>query len=270
MVGSSRVEVSDGARRATRALVGPFEVQSMLFPAGYRHGDVEPEQGYLVVVLDGGVAKSFGRRTIELSCGTVALLPAGATHSSRFAAVATRVVAVRPRTPDASPVFAPELSRVRHIRASTLATLGRRLAGELATKDDSWAMAAEGLALQLVAAAARTTPPPAPAAGGWLSDVRDLLHEAAPERRSLGELAGAVDVHPVHLAREFRRAYGSTVAEYSRGLRLEWAATELAGTQEPLADIAARAGFADQSHFTRAFRRHSGVPPGRYRRLLGG
>jgi len=34
---------------------------------------------------------------------------------------------------------------------------------------------------------------------------------------------------------------------------------------EPLAEIAARAGFADQSHFTREFKRHFGITPGHYR-----
>jgi AraC family transcriptional regulator len=48
-------------------------------------------------------------------------------------------------------------------------------------------------------------------------------------------------------------------------LRLAWAAAELARGGKPLAEIAAGAGFADQSHFTRIFRRHVGTTPARYR-----
>jgi AraC family transcriptional regulator len=55
-----------------------------------------------------------------------------------------------------------------------------------------------------------------------------------------------------------------TVWQYSRRLRLEWAAAQLT-EQRSLAQIAVEAGFAGQSHFTRAFRRHFGVTPGRYR-----
>jgi AraC family transcriptional regulator len=49
-------------------------------------------------------------------------------------------------------------------------------------------------------------------------------------------------------------------------LRLEWAAARLS-EERSLAQIALEAGFADQSHFTRAFRRHFGVTPGRYRAM---
>jgi AraC-like DNA-binding protein len=38
----------------------------------------------------------------------------------------------------------------------------------------------------------------------------------------------------------------------------------------PLVAVALEAGFADQSHFTRAFKRHTGLAPGRYRRELQG
>ena len=40
---------------------------------------------------------------------------------------------------------------------------------------------------------------------------------------------------------------------------------QIAGGDRPLAEIAAEAGFADQSHFTRLFRRYLGTTPGRFR-----
>ncbi|MDP3908824.1 MAG: helix-turn-helix domain-containing protein [Gemmatimonadales bacterium] len=43
-------------------------------------------------------------------------------------------------------------------------------------------------------------------------------------------------------------------------------ARELARADAPLSDVALRAGFADQSHFTRFFRRTMGVTPLAYRR----
>ncbi len=48
-------------------------------------------------------------------------------------------------------------------------------------------------------------------------------------------------------------------------LRLEWAAERLVCSDEGLAEIAGRAGFSDQSHFTREFKRRFGITPGRYR-----
>jgi AraC family transcriptional regulator len=59
-----------------------------------------------------------------------------------------------------------------------------------------------------------------------------------------------------------------SVGEYLRRLRLDWAASQLAATETPLALLAAEAGFADQSHFTRAFKRHAGLTPARYRSMV--
>jgi AraC family transcriptional regulator len=67
----------------------------------------------------------------------------------------------------------------------------------------------------------------------------------------------------------FRAHHGVSVGEYTRRLRLAWAAVELARTDTPLAVIATNAGLADQSHFTRLFRRHLGITPARYRAQTG-
>jgi AraC family transcriptional regulator len=94
--------------------------------------------------------------------------------------------------------------------------------------------------------------------------LRDQFREKAP---SLEELARAAGVHPVHLARSFRRATGSTVGAFVRQLRVDWAVRQLVSTDMPLAELSVEAGFSDQSHFTRLFRATLGETPARYRRL---
>ena len=74
-----------------------------------------------------------------------------------------------------------------------------------------------------------------------------------------------VGVHPVHLARAFRQTYDTTFAGYIRELRVEYARNELATSAMPLSVIAAAAGFCDQSHFCRSFRRATGLSPAEYR-----
>ena len=258
---------SDGTGYS-RAVTGPFEVTRLVFPPSYRHGAVEPERGYLVVVLEGAVSKSFVSGSAVLSRGSVATLPAGATHSSAFAAGGAQVLAVRAADTGAGPLFGSLLARRRDLRAQASTVLGWRIAGELETRDASSDLAVEGLVLQLLAAAERAWSDPPRGASEWLRAARDLLHERVPDQPSLVELAATVGRHPNHVARAFRREYGLTVAEYARSLRLEWARTRLALDDTPLAQVAAEAGFADQSHFTRAFRRHAGVTPGRYRKLV--
>jgi AraC-like DNA-binding protein len=51
-----------------------------------------------------------------------------------------------------------------------------------------------------------------------------------------------------------------------RTLRLEWVAARLLESEQSLAGLALAAGFADQSHLTRAFKQYSGLTPQAYRR----
>jgi AraC family transcriptional regulator len=78
----------------------------------------------------------------------------------------------------------------------------------------------------------------------------------------------ALGVHPAHVAREFRRHARASVGEYVRCLRIAWACEELARGGMPLARVAIEAGFFDQAHFCRAFRRECGAPPSRFRRFV--
>ena len=88
---------------------------------------------------------------------------------------------------------------------------------------------------------------------------------AVGEALTLAEVAAVGGVHPAHLAREFRRHHHTSVASYVRCLRLTWAQGRLASSGDSIASVALEAGFADQSHFTRAFRRHSGLTPHAFR-----
>jgi AraC-like DNA-binding protein len=63
----------------------------------------------------------------------------------------------------------------------------------------------------------------------------------------------------------FRERFGCSLGRFLLDRRLEWAASRLAGGDDPISRIALEAGFADQSHFTRRFRAWSGVTPHRFR-----
>jgi AraC family transcriptional regulator len=101
----------------------------------------------------------------------------------------------------------------------------------------------------------------------WLREVRSIIEERFAEPLTLGGLAEAADVHRAHLARAFRTHYGTTVGDLLRELRVAYAKQRLE-SRAPLSDIAADAGFADQSHFTRTFRRATGVTPAAFRKAL--
>ena len=91
--------------------------------------------------------------------------------------------------------------------------------------------------------------------------MNELLRARFSESLTLNTIAASAAVHPVHLVRTFRRFHQSTVGEHLRRLRIEFASQQLADTDAPLADIALASGFADQSHFTRTFKRLTGLTP---------
>jgi AraC family transcriptional regulator len=264
---ATRVSLVGEGARATCAGVGPFEIQLLTFAPGHSIEPREVERGYVVSVLGGSVAKTFPRADWALDRDSLAVLPAGASHHSRFGRLPTRVITIRGRNGD-EPELAGVLRRFGHVRATASTAVAARLAGELHASDASWPLAVEGLALQLLAIAGRAEPRADAGRPRWLRAALDLLHERTPAPACLSEVAREVGVPAARLARTFRREYGLTVGEYSRTLRLEWAASQLGCSDLPLARIAAGAGFADQSHFTRAFRAWSGTTPGRYRELV--
>lgn len=93
------------------------------------------------------------------------------------------------------------------------------------------------------------------------------LDTAPQDRVSLEELAALSGVSRSQLLRGFARAVGITPHAYLIQRRVRMAQFWLAAGQSP-ADAAMSAGFADQSHMTRAFVRQFGITPGRYRAAL--
>jgi AraC family transcriptional regulator len=158
-------------------------------------------------------------------------------------------------------------------RDATFHLLACKMHREFAVADSATPLALEGLTFELLAAGSRATKQPARGNGipaPWLCRVRELPHERFTSRDlRIADLRALVDVHPVYLTRAFRNHFGLTPAEYLRQLRLTWSATARAESASSIAEIAAEAGFTDQSHFTRVFRRAFGETPGGFGRSMG-
>jgi AraC family transcriptional regulator len=261
--GFAEVTIDDGVQ-VTSGDVDGLTVTELAFPRDYVQQPFEPELPYLALVLEGSLEKTFPRRALQLGRASALTMPSGARHAARFGPQGARIVVVRPR--DWSSPVAPCLTRLVELKTHELNWLAWRLAAELRAADSAAPLAAEGLALELLAAASRDARPArrrrTPA---WLDEAEEILRSTSGGCVRLGTLAKAVGVHPSHLAREFRARHGISVGEYGRRLRLSNAAVRLATTDRPLAEIAMEAGFADQSHFTRLFSRHIGLTPARYR-----
>jgi AraC family transcriptional regulator len=103
----------------------------------------------------------------------------------------------------------------------------------------------------------------------WLAGVKDYI-DAMPSSKcpTLRELGNVASVHPVHLTRQFKQVYGSSVRSYLKRRRLRAAIGAIAGGADSLTEIAHQCGYADQSHFCRDFKVFANLSPGRYRLLL--
>ncbi|MEH3144529.1 MAG: AraC family transcriptional regulator [Methylobacterium frigidaeris] len=111
-------------------------------------------------------------------------------------------------------------------------------------------------------------PAPLPAPPPCVARALRRLDEAPHLPVSLAELAALSGVSRFQLLRGFSRTVGTTPHAYRLQRRVGFARRLLAAGSRPAA-AAAEAGFADQSHLTRAFVRQFGVTPGRYRAALG-
>lgn len=149
--------------------------------------------------------------------------------------------------------------------------LAARMYREFNDRDAFSPLALESISTELLIAASRQrsisseTKPPR-----WLGMVKEFLHENSAEPPGLNELAAAVGIHPTHLARVFRRFEKCTAGDYIRRVRIEKAQRRMISTDLPLVEIALETGFADQTHFTRSFKRVAGITPGEFREVFKG
>ena len=103
----------------------------------------------------------------------------------------------------------------------------------------------------------------------WLDTAETFLADSFDQPIAVADVARAAGVHPVHLARAYRRWFGATPGVRLRTRRLERAADLLMFSKAPIGEIALSAGFCDQSHLNRQFRLAYGVTPGQFARLCG-
>jgi AraC family transcriptional regulator len=221
-------------------------------------------------MLGGSFDLHIDGRCLHCPPAAVFTEPAGEQHSNHVGSGGAKVVVVQPDPAESELLrpFSRLLDRTSHRHHAGMAERAARLAGEIEQGDDLAPLAAEGIVLEMLVVLARAGEADVRRMPAWLLRVQEILHARFAEPVRTGEIAREVAVHPAHLTRAFRRYFRASIGTYVRGLRLEWVAGQLAGSEEPLARLALAAGFADQSHFTRAFKRYSGLTPSAYRRSM--
>lgn len=254
--------------------VAGLDLGEVVYPATMERSKHAHDRACFHYLLEGGYVEQHGRRSQECPIYTLAFQPAGHEHSYR---------ALRGR----SRSFTIELdetwtNRLREhgvvldtpgsLRGGLASWLHARLYREFRSMDAASPLAIEALTLEMAVETSRNGERLGEAGSGlarrpapWLVQATDLLHDRVAETLSLSEVARSVGVHPVHLARTFRRHHRCTLGEYVRRLRVGLACQQLTNSCASLSEIALATGFPDQSHFSRVFKRITGRTPGAFR-----
>lgn len=229
--------------------------------AEHRH-----EAPYFSLLLDGAYQERGTGFELRYEPYTLVFHSAGTTHEDRMLGPC-RFFAV-----DLLPRWQRVIDELGGTRAHVFELYGGdpvwlvlRLYREFLTRDDAATRGIEALLYELCAHAAGAPAEDEIGEPAWLTGVDAEVRDRFREHLDTPALASRAGVHPTHLCRVFRRFRGQTISDAIMRARVQYVARRLADPDASLAAIADDAGFADQSHMTRVFKRMTGSPPGAHR-----
>ena len=102
----------------------------------------------------------------------------------------------------------------------------------------------------------------------WVNKIKEILFYEFSDKLTLEYLSKTLDIHPVHLSRDFSKYFNCNLGDYLRKLKIEKSYTLLSIKHLNLTEIAYQCGFSDQSHFNRCFKSISGISPNHFRKII--
>ena len=244
-----------------------FSLSESVYPQGLKLSRHCHSHAYLSFVLSGTYMEKYANRECICSEGALRFLPPSELHENDYGSGARcLLVKIEPSALDRLGEHSPVLSSPGEVVGLASSWLANRLYREFAAEDDVAPLAMEGVLLEILAESARAIGEGSAAhAPAWLRRVREALEDSYLQAPSLADLAAIAGVHPVHLSREFRKNYQSTIGEFIRKRRIEHACKLLVSSDTSLSEIALSCGFSDQSHFCAMFKGHTGLTPAKFR-----
>lgn len=227
------------------------------YPPGGEQPRHAHDHAQISFLLAGRIEERIGRRLYEPVAGACGKTP-GADHSDRWGADGALMLSLRLPGVDGDGGLAVDRWGPADLPRAALVVSAAVAGGPPAETGL--------LAADLLACIGRWEPP-ASRPPRWLERVREAATDL--HRFSIARAADEAGVHRVHLSRAFARHYGLPLSLYRQHVRNARAlAATLRRRDEPLAGIACAAGFADQSHMSRALRLATGATPAGLRRLF--
>lgn len=229
------------------------------YAPGERHGRHTDPFSRISYLVQGAFTEDVRSGTALMSPGEVLLKSSAAKHENQFGPRGAVLVALEFLDNDPIGDCDADFWRKRvDASAMRLATafVEAGVAGDGAS--------AEIAGADLVAANDDSTERNAPV---WLRHLSNDLADAGMAEINVAERAREAGVHPAHASRLFRRCYGASITEYAQAHSVRRAVAELLG-EATLSEIALDAGFYDQAHMNRVFRRVLGRTPASQRSLM--
>jgi AraC family transcriptional regulator len=228
------------------------------------------ELSHFCFVLAGNYHEHIGRRLFHREPLTLVYYPPDVSHAEEhFTNGRHLLVEIDSGRLDRIKEYGARLDEPVFVANDPSRWLATRMYREFSDRDGLSELALESLSNELLIAVSRQSTrvterkPPM-----WLAWAQDVLRDNFVAPPSLDELARIVEVHPTHLARVFRQFERCTIGDYVRRLRVDYARRRIVDSPDPLVEIALSAGFADQTHFTRTFKRVTGMTPKEFRRTF--
>jgi AraC family transcriptional regulator len=222
---------------------------------------------HLTIVCRGLYSRKLRRQTFDYKSGSLTFLQTNESHTDCYAAGSKCLHVVIPSNVEKAltSAFGPQ-GIVRAISPDLSAYASIALQREFRHTDNHSPTVVEALLLDLMSRHLDILRDRSVARPKWLSTLLDYLDDTFEQQWTLTNMAAEVGVHPVHLCRTFSEHFDCTLGEYIRKLRVLRGRQLLAIDNGTLAEIALQSGFADQSHFTRVFKKICGLTPGESRR----
>lgn len=240
-----------------------LQVAVQQYPPGLRQSPHSHDTWSVTLVLAGSIRERVGCREVLGRPFDLVIKPSGVVHANDFGETGSRTLqlvmspVVAQQVADANPA----LNQWKWVHSGTaLPSMLELLAAIRHNSPDTEDLAWQVLGAINVEQVDFSEPP------RWLQRVRERLDDETL-KQPVSQLARDANVHPVYLTRQFRRWFGTSIIEYAMRRRVQRAAL-LLYDERTLSQVAHQAGFADQAHFCRSFRRLAGMAPSTFQNLV--
>lgn len=215
------------------------------------------------IILQGTLKEVACGKEVFAKTGNIVFKPRDVVHTNSFGKEVTRIVSVEFDDHFLEKNIATSIDDWLWFCQPTLAAMTLRFAQNLTRFNDKQHLLEDILeiygALPMKGKKSALVP-------SWMTLIEEKIQDEYATVIQSKSLANMVGVHPVYLARVFRRIHRCSIKTYLHRIRLNRALQELNNSDKPLTHIALDAGFADQSHFNRIFKQHISVSPGNFRK----